>query len=140
MSNQCRFRERGFTLFEALILVAIVAIIIACLGLFALTSLTVTQRTKEIGVRKILGASIPGIVMLLTKVFTRLVGLAFILACPIAYFAADRWLSNFAYRTDIGLDIFALAGLISMVIAFLTVSYHSIKAALANPVKALKYE
>ncbi len=119
---------------------AILAIMIACLGLFALASLIVTQRTKEIGVRKILGASVLGIVLLLTGVFTRLVGLAFILACPISYFAANKWLADFAYRTDLGIEIFMLAGLLSIVISFFTVSYHSVKAALANPVEALRYE
>ena len=119
---------------------AILAIMIACLGLFALASLIVTQRTKEIGVRKILGASVLGIVLLLTGVFTRLVGLAFILACPISYFAANKWLADFAYRTDLGIEIFMLAGLLSIVISFFTVSYHSVKAAVANPVEALRYE
>ena len=119
---------------------AVLAIIIASLGLFALASLMVTQRTKEIGVRKTLGASTVGIVLLLTKIFTRLVGIALILACPLAYFASDKWLADFAYRTEIGIDVFVWAGLLSLGIAFLTVSFHSIRAALANPSKALRYE
>ena len=119
---------------------AVIAIIIACLGLFALASLMVTQRTKEIGVRKALGASVGNIVLLLTMVFTRLVGIAFVIAAPIAYLAAKGWLGDFAYRTNIGLEVFIAAGLLSLIIAFLAVAYHSIKAALANPVESLRYE
>ena len=119
---------------------ALIAIIIACLGLFALSAIMVTQRTKEIGIRKTLGASIPGIVYLLTKAFTRQVGFAFILAVPVAYFAADAWLSDFAYRTKLSIDVFITAGFVSLLIAFITVSYHSIKAALANPIRALRHE
>ncbi len=118
----------------------VLAILIACLGLFGLSSLMVAQRTKEIGIRKTLGASLASIVFLLTRVFNKLVMLAFIFACPPAYFAAKTWLQNFAFRIDLGWEIFAMTGLLALVIAFLTVCFQSIKAALANPVEALRYE
>jgi putative ABC transport system permease protein len=116
------------------------AILIACLGLFGLSSLMVAQRTKEIGIRKTLGASIPNIVFLVTKIFNKLVLVAFVLACPLAYFATKRWLQSFAYRVDVGWEIFALAGVLALVIAFLTIGFQSLKAALSNPVEALRYE
>ncbi len=116
------------------------AIFIACLGLFGLASFTMQQRTKEIGVRKVLGASVSGIVLKLSRDFTRLVLIAFIVASPLAYFAMNAWLQNFAYRTVIGFGVFAWSGLLAFVIALLTVSSQAIKAALANPVDALRYE
>jgi len=116
------------------------AILIACLGLFGLSSLMVAQRTKEIGIRKTLGASTTNIVFLVTKIFNKLVLVAFVLACPLAYFATKRWLQNFAYRVDVGWEIFALAGVLALAIAFLTIGFQSLKAALANPVEALRYE
>lgn len=116
------------------------AILIACLGLFGLASFTMQQRTKEIGVRKVLGASITGIVLTLSKDFTRFVLMAFIVAAPLAYFAMNAWLQNFAYRTEIGFGVFAWSGLLAFVIALLTVSTQAIKAALANPVDSLRYE
>ena len=119
---------------------ALLAILIAVLGLFGLSSLMVAQRTKEIGIRKTLGASVVSIVFLLTKVFNKLVIVAFVLACPLAYFAAKRWLQNFAYRVEVSGEIFALAGVLALAIAFLTISFQSLKAALANPVEALRYE
>jgi len=119
---------------------AILAILIACLGLFGLSSLMVSQRTKEIGIRKTLGASAAGIVFLVTKVFNKLVLVAFVLACPLAYFATKRWLQAFAYRINVGWETFALAGLLALAIAFLAISLQSLKAALANPVETLRYE
>ena len=119
---------------------ALLAIVIACLGLFGLAAFTAEQRTKEIGVRKVLGASVGGIVVLLSKEFTRLVGIAFVVAAPLAYLAMDRWLQDFAFRVDLAWWIFAAAGLAALAIAWLTVSYQSIKAALINPVEALRYE
>jgi len=116
------------------------AILVACLGLFGLAAYTAEQRTKEIGVRKVLGASVGGIVALLSADFMRLVGIAFILAAPPAYFAMRRWLEDFAYRAPIGWSTFALAGLIAFAIALLTVSYQSVKAAKADPVRSLRYE
>jgi len=116
------------------------AIFISCLGLFGLTALTVTQRTKEIGIRKVMGATVMGIVHLLSKEFMKLVLVANLLAAPIAWYAMNRWLQNFAYRLDLGWWVFALAGGLAVVIALLTVSAQAIKAALANPVEALRYE
>ncbi|HMB91595.1 MAG TPA: ABC transporter permease [Rhodothermales bacterium] len=120
--------------------VTFLAIFIACLGLFGLASFMTMQRTKEIGVRKVLGASVPGIVMLLSKEFAALVGLAFIIAVPVSYFAMAEWLDKFVYHTTIGPVPFLLAGGATLLIAWLTVSYQSIKAALSNPVKALRSE
>jgi len=116
------------------------AIFITCLGLFGLASFTAEQRTKEIGIRKALGASVSGIILLLSKEFTKWVLVANIIAWPVAYLAMNRWLQNFAYRIDIGLGTFILAGVLALVIALLTVGYQAIKAARANPVDALRYE
>ena len=116
------------------------AILIACLGLFGLAAFTTQQRTKEIGIRKILGASVSGIVCLLSKDFLKLVLIANIIAWPIAYYAMNQWLQSFAYRIDLGISTFILSGLIALLIALLTVSYQAIKAARANPVEALRYE
>jgi len=116
------------------------SIFIACLGLFGLTLFAAEQRTKEIGIRKVLGASVPRIVFLLSKEFTKWVLLANIIAWPIAYYAMSRWLQNFAYRISIEPWIFVLAAALSFVVALLTVSYQAIKAALANPAEALRYE
>ena len=119
---------------------ALLAIFIACLGLFGLAFFTAEQRTKEIGIRKALGASITSIVMLLLKKFAKWILIANIIGWPIAYFAMNRWLQNFAYRINIGPGAFILAGLIALVIALLTVSYQAVKAARANPIEALRYE
>ena len=119
---------------------ALLAIGIACLGLFGLASFMAQQRTKEIGVRKVLGASVGSIVVLLSKEFTILVLVAFVVAVPLAYVAMDRWLQDFAYRVDVPWWIFVVAGLAALVIAWLTVSYQSIKSALTNPVESLRYE
>ncbi|MCI0696539.1 ABC transporter permease [candidate division KSB1 bacterium] len=119
---------------------ALLAILIACLGLFGLSSFTVVQRTKEIGVRKVLGASVASLFALLSKDFVKLVLIANVVAWPVAYFAMNKWLQDFAYRIDIGWWVFALAGGMALLIALLTVSTQAIKAALANPVEALRYE
>ncbi|MGH7456570.1 MAG: ABC transporter permease, partial [bacterium] len=116
------------------------AIVIACVGLFGLSALAVTKRTKEIGIRKVLGASVAGVVSLLASDFLKLVALANLIAWPIAWYAMNQWLQNFAYRIDIGWWMFALAGGLALLIAFITVSTQAIKAALANPVEALRYE
>jgi putative ABC transport system permease protein len=118
----------------------LLAILIGCLGLFGMSSYTVEQRTKEIGVRKVLGATVAGIVLLLSKEFTRWVLVANIIAWPAAYLLADRWLENFAYRIGISWTTFVLAGFLALLIALITVSFQAIKAALANPVKTLRYE
>ena len=117
-----------------------IALILACLGLFGLTALTVTRRTKEIGIRKVLGASVSGVVFLLSKEFMLLVLAANLLAWPLAYLVMQRWLEDFAYHIDLSWWIFLLAGLAAFAIALLTVSYQAIKAALANPVESLRYE
>jgi putative ABC transport system permease protein len=119
---------------------AFLAIFIACLGIFGLASYTATQRTKEIGIRKVLGASVSSIVLLLSKDFTRLVLISFVIAAPIAWYMMYQWLQNFAYRIDIGASVFILSGLVALVIAWLTVSYQSIRAAIMNPVKSLRNE
>ena len=117
-----------------------IAIFISCMGLFGLVAFTTRQRTKEIGIRKVLGASVTQIVQLLSKDFLRLVILGIVIASPIAYWAMSKWLQDFAYRVDISWWIFALAGIMAIVIALLTVSYQAIRAALANPVKSLRTE
>lgn len=119
---------------------SVFAIIIACLGLFGLASFTAEQRTKEVGVRKVLGASAPQVTVLLGKEFLFLVVLSNLLAWPVAYMVMDNWLQNFAYRTDIGVDLFATAAALALVIAIITVSYHAIRSALSNPVDALRHE
>ena len=116
------------------------AILIACLGLFALAAFATERRTKEIGIRKILGASSSNLVSLLSMDFLKLVAVAFFVAAPIAWYAMNQWLQDFAYRIDIQWWVFALAGLAAVIIAFLTVSFHSLKAAWSNPVNALKVE
>jgi putative ABC transport system permease protein len=118
----------------------ILTIFIACLGLFGLASFTAEQRTKEIGIRKALGAKISGIILLLSKEFTKWVLVANIIAWPIAYVAMNHWLQNFAYRINIGIGTFILAALLALAIASLTVGYQAIKAARANPVDSLRYE
>ena len=123
-----------FTLFASL------AILIACLGLFGLASFVTTARTKEIGVRKVLGASVTSIVGLLTKEFTLLVGVACVLAFPLGYFAMSRWLDAFAYAVPLSAWVFVGAGMAALLIAWLTVAYQSIRAATADPVRALRYE
>lgn len=116
------------------------AIFIACLGLFALAAFTSEQRTKEIGIRKSMGASSVSLSILLSKEFTKLVVIAFIPAAVLAWYISDTWLNGFAYRVDINPVVFVLSGVAAIVIAWLTVSYQSIKAATANPVDSLRYE
>ncbi len=116
------------------------AIFIACLGLFGIATLSIAQRTKEIGVRKVLGASVAGITGLLAKDFLKIVLVSFVLASPIAWWAMNMWLDDFAYRVDLQWWIFALAGVGAVGIAFLTVGFQSVRAALANPVKSLRSE
>lgn len=121
-------------------LFAALAILIACLGLFGLAAFAAEQRTKEIGVRKVLGASVTSIVALLSKDFAKLVLVAFVVAAPVAWFAMRRWLEDFAYRIELGPGVFLLAGAAALGIALLTVSYQALKAATANPTDALRAE
>ena len=119
---------------------SVLAVFIACLGLLGLSSYSTESRRKEIGVRKVNGASTFELVTLLIKEFSLLVLIAFAISVPVAYYFSTLWLDNFAYKTDIGVFIFILAGAISLLMAILTVSYHTIRAARANPVKSLRYE
>jgi len=116
------------------------AILIACLGLFGLAAFMAEQRTKEIGIRKVLGASVGGLVVLLSRDFVKLVTIAFILAVPLAYTVMTQWLDKFVYRIDLTSGVFLLAGLAALAIAVGTVSYQAIKAAFANPIDSLRYE
>lgn len=118
----------------------ILAVFVSCLGLFGLASFMVMRRTKEIGVRKVLGASFSKILFLLVKEFSTWIIVANIISWPVAYFAMNRWLQNFAYRTSVQLWIFIAAGFVTLMISMLTVSYQAVKAARANPVDALRYE
>jgi putative ABC transport system permease protein len=128
-------RQRSiFTTFAGL------AIFIACLGLFGLSAFAISQRIKEIGIRKVLGAEISTIVALLSKDFLKLVVIAAVIAFPVAWWAMNKWLQDFAYRTSISWWIFLLAGIIAALIALFTISFQAIKAALANPVKSLRTE
>ncbi|GAB3729964.1 ABC transporter permease [Spirosoma lituiforme] len=115
-------------------------IFVACLGLFGLATFMAEQRTKEIGVRKVLGASVTSIVALLSKDFLKLVGIAIVLSVPVAWYVMDRWLQDFAYKIELSWWVFALAGLLAVGIALATVSFQSVKAALMNPVKSLRSE
>jgi ABC-type antimicrobial peptide transport system permease subunit len=119
---------------------AIIAVIISCLGLFGLAAFTAEQRGKEIGIRKVLGATVSGIVSLLSVDFVVLVIVALVIASPLAWWLMNIWLQNFAYRVELQWWVFMLAGLISVMIAFITVSFQAIKAAVANPVKSLRSE
>jgi predicted permease len=118
----------------------VLGILIACLGLFGLASFMAEQRTKEIGIRKALGASVGNIILLLSREFTKLVLVATIIAWPVAYFTMNQWLQNFAYRIGIGWWVFVFSAGLTIIIAFLTVSYQSIRAATANPIEALRCE
>ena len=129
--------EKMLRLFKAF---AGVAIFISCLGLFGLMAFTAQQRTKEIGIRKVLGASVTGIVSLLSKDFLKLVLLANVIAWPLAWWGMQTWLQNFEYRTSVTWWVFALAGGVALVIAFFTMSFQAVRAALANPINALRSE
>ncbi len=119
---------------------AVMAIAISCMGLFAIVILIITQRTKEIGIRKVLGASVNSIVYLVAQDFLKLVLIAVCIASPIAWYAMSKWLQDFAYRINIEWWVFVMAGVIAVIIAFITISFQSIKAAIANPVKSLRSE
>ncbi|MEO6328458.1 MAG: ABC transporter permease [Ginsengibacter sp.] len=119
---------------------AILAIFIACMGLFGLATFMAEQRTKEIGIRKVLGATVPGISTMLSKDFVRLVVIAIFIATPLAYYIMNKWLQAFAYRIEMQWWVFAIAGVFAISIAIVTVSFQAIKAAIANPVKSLRTE
>jgi putative ABC transport system permease protein len=136
-ASMYRSEERTGTLLK---IFTAMAIMVACLGLFGLASFAAEQRTKEIGIRKVLGASAQGIVAFMCREFLILIGLANLIAWPVAYFAMSRWLHNFAYRIEISVWTFGLSASLALTIALLTISYQSIKAATANPVDSLRYE
>ncbi len=125
---------------EILTSFSLLAIFIACLGLFGLAAFTTERRTKEIGIRKALGASVPHVIFILSKEFSKWVLVANIIAWPVAYYFMNKWLQDFAYRININIWIFVLAGIAALLIALLTVISHSVKAATANPIKSLRYE
>ena len=135
-----KFYQSDQRLLRVISIFATLAIVIACIGLFGLSIYTAKQRTKEIGIRKVLGASVTGVVALLSKEFIKLVSIAILIASPIAWWAANKWLQDFAYRINIGWGIFVSAGVIALLIAMLTVSFQAVKAAAANPVRSLRTE
>jgi putative ABC transport system permease protein len=126
--------SRIFSIFTGL------AIFIACLGLFGLAAFTAEQRTKEIGIRKVLGASVNSVMYLLCKNFLKLILIANLIAWPVSWYAMDKWLQDFAYRTEMNFGIFILAGLLAIAIALLTVGFQALKVAYTNPVDSLRTE
>jgi putative ABC transport system permease protein len=116
------------------------AIIIACLGLFALSAFMAEQRSKEIGIRKVLGATIGQVTSLLSQEFIKLIGIAVLIAAPVAWWAMNKWLQDFTYRIAINGWVFIIAGLIVVIIAMVTISFQAIKAAVANPIQSLRSE
>jgi len=129
--------ERQKTLFTTF---ACLAIFIACLGLFGLSAFAISQRIKEIGIRKVLGADVSTIVSLLSKDFLKLVAISAIIAFPVAWYFMNKWLQDFAYRISMPWWIFIIAGFVAAFIALITISFQAIKAAIANPVKSLRTE
>jgi len=129
--------EQLFSIFK---IFAGISIGIGCLGLFGLISFLVVQKTKEVGVRKVLGASVSGIVLLFSKDFMKLLLIAFFIAVPLSWYAMGQWLSGFAYRIDLSPFYFILGGLINLVVAFVTIGYQARKAAIANPIDSLRDE
>jgi len=122
------------------IIFAVFAIFIGCLGLFGLVTYAAEQRTKEIGVRKVLGASVRNIVSMLSKDLAKLVAIAFVVAVPLGWYVMHQWLQDFAYRIDIHWWVFAVAGILAMLIALVTISIQAVKAAISNPVNSLRTE
>jgi putative ABC transport system permease protein len=117
-----------------------IAILLACLGLFGLSSYAAQQRIKEIGIRKVLGASARNITIALSKDFVVLAIVAIVIAFPVAWWATNKWLQDFSYRTDINWSIYVAAGFVTILLSIITVAFHAIKAAIANPVKSLRTE
>jgi putative ABC transport system permease protein len=132
--------KREYNMSQVVLLFAGLAILVACLGLYALTAFTAEQRTKEIGIRKVMGASVANLVGLLSKDFMMLVLLAFVIGIPAGYYVMTKWLEGFAYKTDITFMVFAISGVIALLIAGVTVSFESLRAARENPTKNLRSE
>jgi ABC-type antimicrobial peptide transport system permease subunit len=126
--------------FDIIMIFTFIAIVVACLGLYGLVSFMLMQRTKEVGIRKALGATVTTLVMLVSKQFLKLVLISCVLAWPVAYYLMNKWLQNYAYKIELNLWIFIVSGIILVTITFLTVFYQSIKVSLTNPVDVLKYE
>ncbi|MCH5718644.1 ABC transporter permease [Niabella hibiscisoli] len=131
-------KEKNFS--KILGIATSVATLLSCLGLFAMSALMIGQRIKEIGVRKVLGASVQNIATLLSKDFLLLVVLAIVIAAPLSWWLMNKWLSDFPYRIEISWWLFAVTGVISLAIAIITISVHTVRAAIANPVKSLRSE
>jgi len=121
-------------------LFASLAILIACFGLLGLSAYNILQRTKEIGIRKVMGASVQNLLFILSKDFLKLVLIAFIIAVPVTWWIMHNWLQDFAYRINISVWVFVVAGIASFIIALVTISFQAIRAAMANPVKSLRTE
>ena len=137
LDRQYRKEQKLGEIFTAF---SMLTVFVACMGLFGLASFTAEQRTKEIGVRKVLGASASSVVKLLSKEFTKLVLVANFVSWPVAYYAMDTWLKDFAYRIELSGGMFVLGGILALLIALATVAYQAVKAAFTNPVDALRYE
>ncbi|HEX6848468.1 MAG TPA: FtsX-like permease family protein, partial [Chitinophagaceae bacterium] len=129
--------QRSSTLFTV---AATLAILLACLGLFGLAAFTTVQRTKEIGIRRVLGANIGNITILVAKNFLIMIGIAILIAIPLAWYAGHKWLQDFAFRINIGWVTFMIAATAAILVALITVSFQAIKAAITNPVKSLRAE
>lgn len=137
VANQYQEYKRWLSIMSAS---TFIAILIACMGLFALASLTASTRIKEIGIRKVLGAGVDQIIYLLNKDVLKLIFVSIVIATPVSWLIMDKWLSDFAYRISINFGVFGISAIVTLTIAMLSVSYHSIKAALSNPVESLKSE
>jgi putative ABC transport system permease protein len=137
VENLYKAEARLYTLFK---LFSMLALCISCLGLWGLATLAAQHRTKEVGIRKVLGASAVTIVALMLKEFLSLVAIGLLVAAPLAYYFMENWLQNFAFRIDIGWQVFMVAGMVSIAIAFITVFVQTMKAAIANPVDSLRSE
>ncbi len=141
LDEQLQNNYQSEKIFSKIFLVfSVLSLVIACLGLFGLTAYSIFQKTKEIGIRKVLGASIRGIVLLLSKEFLGLVILAGLIAMPVSWWLMNRWLENFAYHIGLSWWMFAVPAMLVIVVAFMTVGSHVIRAALANPVKSMRTE
>jgi putative ABC transport system permease protein len=132
--------EKDTKTFQLMGYFAVLAILLACIGLMGMASFILARRTKEIGIRKVNGATVFEIILMFNLSFVKWIGIAFVIATPIAYYSMDKWLANFAYQTALSWWVFALSGAITLVIVLLTVSWFTFRAARRNPVEALRYE